>query len=345
LKIVFVHFGKQTPKHLNLNIERCINLFPDISIVLVTNRECAVPTIKGLGITFYDFGSEWQSLEQNLSHPKDFRENFWLVSVARFLALENYLANCSGEIIHVESDVILAPDFPFAKFSALDKTIAFPVVSQSQGIASTLYIRNHETAKLLSSFTLEMSCKDSKTTDMFILRKFYESHSNITQVIPTAPAGRTHYRDFTDEKLLSEMDAAVALLGGCFDGADIGYFLFGVDPRNDKGRKYIRRSLPKNYLVVPKVDIAFSKERNFLNIGAEEFMQHVPLYSLHIHSKNPALFHASRYSKAIQQGANTYRLPETYKFMPRIFAQTLGQAISRRFKNILRMKGAGKSAN
>jgi hypothetical protein len=41
----------------------------------------------------------------------------------------------------------------------MDKSIAYPVLSRSQGIASTLYIRDHATAKKLVTLTLEMSTK------------------------------------------------------------------------------------------------------------------------------------------------------------------------------------------
>jgi hypothetical protein len=162
---------------LALNIARCKTLFPNIPIVLIANRDCNLPRNIEVEVSIYDTGSEWLQLDNNLSHPKDFRENFWLTSLARFLAIEDYLANYPGEILHLESDVILSKDFPFNKFSNLDKPIAFPILSSSQGIASTLYIRNHETAGLLVSLTLEMASKDSKTTDMLVLRSFYNNYT------------------------------------------------------------------------------------------------------------------------------------------------------------------------
>ena len=86
---------------------------------MLTNPECILPKIEGLEIHRYAPSEEWQRLDHNLSHPKNFRENFWLTSLARFLALEDYLAQSNEEIIHLESDVILAKDFPFSKFSDL----------------------------------------------------------------------------------------------------------------------------------------------------------------------------------------------------------------------------------
>lgn len=334
LKIVFAHFGKRAPKHLILNIERCLTLFPYNPIILITNPACILPKMGGIEIHCYTPGEKWQQLDQNLSHPKNFRENFWLTSLARFLALEDYLARFTGEIIHVESDVILAKDFPFSKFSNLAKPLAFPVISKTQGIASVLYIRDHQSARSLVTLTMEMASRDSQTTDMLILRKFYELHPEITQLLPIGPVGSNSYQEFTDEKFLAEMNSAVSIFGGCFDGLDIGYFIYGVDPRNDKGKKHLRKSLPDNFLMIPKTQISFSKARNFLDIGSLGNECLIPLYSLHIHSKNPSLIRNSEPAKSLRRGASEYLSPQTYKFIPKIFIQATGNAIARRIKRI-----------
>ena len=332
---MFVHFGKGIPKHLRLNIERCLKLFPNVPVVLIINKKCRYPKIQGLEIFFYVPGLEWRRLDGNLSHPKDFRNNFWLTSLARFLALEKYLEVNSGDIVHVESDVILAPDFPFNNFMSLVKPIAFPILSSTQGIASILYIRDLQTAKTLVSLTMEMSSIDSKTTDMLILRKFYDSYPEITQVVPIGPADNDVYREDVDPRLFSEIGPAIQIFAGCFDGLDIGYFIYGVDPRNDRGRKRIRRSLPNNYLVVPKMKVRFSKARNFLDVGPSNSDGLIPLYSLHIHSKNPSLIRNSDPAKSLQRGASEYLFPQTFKFIPMVFIEVLLIALARRLNKVL----------
>lgn len=293
-----------------------------------------LPNIKGLDIHRYTPSAEWRQLDQNLSHPKHFRENFWLTSLARFLAIEDYLAQLAGEIIHLESDVILAKDFPFSKFSTLAKPIAFPILSETQGIASVLYIRDHQSARSLVDLSMEIASKDSQTTDMLILRRFYDLYPDITQPLPIGPAGSCAYQEFTDKNMLAEMNYAISLFDGCFDGLDIGYFVYGVDPRNDRGKKYLRKSLTNNFLVVPKTRILFSKTRNFLDLGSFSGQELISLYSLHIHSKNPSLIRNSEPAKALQRGVNEYLSPQTYKFIPRIFIQVFTNALTRRLKKI-----------
>jgi hypothetical protein len=177
---------------------------------------------------------------------------------------------------------------------------------------------------------MEMSTKDSQTTDMLILRSFYDLHPDIIQAIPIGPSDHGVYREGNDDQLFSDMKSAVSIFGGCFDGLDIGYFVYGVDPRNDKGRKHIRRSLPNNYLLVPSMKILYSQKRDFIDVGPDDFGRMIPLYSLHIHSKNSKLIRISRKSKELQRGADEYRLPEKYKFVPLIFIQTVRSAIGRR---------------
>lgn len=332
LKIVFVHFGKRLPKHLALNIARCKKFFPTIPTLLVTNRDCIFSQVDGLEVYFYEPSSEWRQLDLNLSHPKHFRENFWLTSVARFLALENYLGVYPGEILHLESDVILASDFPFAKFSELEKSIAFPIVSKSQGIASILYIRDHATARMLVNLTIEMSAEDSQTTDMLILRRFYETYSGLYQILPTGPRASSLRIDYADEQLWKQMSFALSLFDGYFDGIDIGYFLFGVDPRNDKGRKHLRKMIPTNYLSVSKLNFSYSRERNFLHVRAGESTRSFPLYSLHIHSKNAKLFSSKKDLKALQHGVNSYQSPEATELVVQVFIKMAWAAITRRLK-------------
>jgi hypothetical protein len=313
-----------------MNIERCKALFPNIPIILITNREFNLKKIKGIEIYIYNQSPEWRKLDTYLSHPKDFRENFWLASLARFLALEEYLAHHPGEILHLESDVILSKDFPFDKFSKLEKPIAYPLISSSLGVASTLYIRNHETAKLLVSLSMEMASNDSKTTDMLVLRSFYNSHPEKTQLLPIGPSGGNAYSTFGESTILAEIKSAILIFDGCFDGADIGYYLFGVDPRNARGKKYLRKPLENTFLIIREITIEYSDSRDFLNIRPNRFEPSIPVYSLHIHSKNCKLFQITNLNQLFKVAVRDYLLPESIEFVPRVFLSSIIKALLRR---------------
>ena len=333
MKIVFVHFGTRAPKHLILNILRCKKLFSHIPIVLITNRECALPNSIDLEIFFYAPSAEWHQLNRNLSHPKEFRENFWFTSLARFLALENYLTSNEGEIIHLESDVILSQDFPFKNFSSLKKPLAFLILSKNEGIASHLYIRNHESSKALANFSLKLSKEESRTTDMVMLKKFYDLNQNLVQALPTGPLPSHAYRESTSEIVIKDMRLGIDEFNGCFDGADIGIFLYGIDPRNERGKKVMRRSISSNFLNVREIKFKWSKARNFPNVISEFRGVEIPLYSIHVHSKKLALFRISKIHFGLKGGVDRFQLPESNVFVFSIFLQlavaTLWRSISR----------------
>ena len=335
MKIVFVHFGTRAPKHLIFNILRCRKLFPDTPIVLITNRECALPKSIDSEVYFYAPSAEWHQLNQNLSHPKDFRENFWFTSLARFLALENYLASNEGEIIHLESDVILSQDFPFNNFSSLEKPLAFLILSRNEGIASHLYIRNHESSERLVNFLLQLSKEDSRTTDMVMLKKFYDLNQNLVQALPTGPLFSNTYQEFTSEKLMQDMGIGIDEFNGYFDGADIGIFLYGIDPRNERGKKVMRRTIAGNFLNVREIKFKWSESRNFPNVISEFHGLELPLYSIHIHSKNLVLFRTPRIHFALKKGVDKFQFPESKVFVFSIFLQLVVASLGRRLNRAL----------
>ena len=330
MKIVFVHFGKRLPQHLLLNISRCLNLFPSNQIVLITNQDCKVKDFENLEIYRYTKSDDWYELDKGLSHPKDFRENFWFTSIARFLAIKSYMEKYPEALIHVESDVILARDFPFASFSSFDCDLAFPIVSLTQGIASTLYVRSYMAAQKLASFSLEQVKSDPSTTDMIILRKFFEAFPNLVRILPIGPIKLNCYRSFLDDDLLCQMGSSFELLGGIIDGADIGYHTYGVDPRNSRGIKILRKGIETNYLDVSKTKLMYSESRNFLNFWDSNLKYSIPIFSLHIHSKDLKLFPVSKSSKYLKYGVKRYLEKESFEFVPRIFLMTLVAALKRR---------------
>jgi len=332
MKIVFVHFGKRTPKHLELNIERCLSLFPEIPVILITDKACKVPSIIGLETSYYTPDAKWHEIDKALSHPKDFRENFWLTSLARFLAIENYLMVNPNEILHVESDVILAKDFPFDRFTTLTKPLAFPVLSPTQGIASILYFRNYESAHALVKISLEMVSADSQTTDMLILRRFYDLNPGLIQALPIGPDELDIYRRTMSSELMKDMKNGSDQLGGVFDGLDFGYFIFGVDPRNQRGRRVVRKAIQTNFLQVEKTVLKFSKSRDFLSITSQNDGAELPIYSLHIHSKNPRIFNLRKSANNLRRGAEAYQQPPSSNLVAKVFLSSVLASIIRRMK-------------
>ena len=167
---------------------------------------------------------------------------------------------------------------------------------------------------------------------MTILRNFYDECPERVQVLPIGPLDRNCYRTFLDDSLFLQMGMSSQLLGGIFDGADIGYYVYGIDPRNAKGIKILRKSIETNFLNVPKIDLRYSKTRNFLDAWDSNLNTLVPIFSLHLHSKNPKLFSPSKSLKFLKSGLLAYLEPESWNFVPNIFLRALFIALSRRIK-------------
>jgi len=332
MQIVFVHLQTPLPRHLTLNLERTARLFPKHTVWLITDQ--VSKRLKNSPYSIYEpvKGTSWAAIESTLSHPKDFRGNFWFTSLARFLALGEFSEEHEGEILHVESDVVLSKDFPFEIFSSLSKSIYFPVVSEHQAIASTLYFRNSAGATALARFSVESALKLNATTDMLVLHGLLEERSDLCGVLPSGPPVRQVFSSNLSDNLFQEMAEGYPKFGGVFDGWEYGAFLFGHDPRNGRGWSPIRTDYPEYYIHVDQTRYVFDQVREFPNLVLEPEGLVFPLYSMHIHAKILGVFHFRNSSRTIRKYVSKSHLPSRRIFSPIIFLKAIPPALERRSK-------------
>ena len=128
MEIVLVHVGSKLPKYLLLNLKRTCELFPQFTVVLITDtqEELAIGKSNFRKSPFTMTG-DYEILNKNLNHPKEFRNNFWFTSLARIYALCDYVASNNVEILHIESDVLIARE------ASYDSTIGFYKLERSDG--------------------------------------------------------------------------------------------------------------------------------------------------------------------------------------------------------------------
>lgn len=333
MQIVFAHFYSRLPKHLVLNLERTISLFPEHEICLITDQDSNQIQIRGLEISTYNPSTSWRRIETNLNHPADFRNNFWFISLARFIAIAEASKGSLKPMLHVESDVLLASDFPFELFLSLKKDFAFPIVSQDLAIASCLYIKNGSAAEELARFTIDSVISNNSTTDMHILRNFINQYPEKVQVMPSAPYQPKAFQNASKE-FLSQTKSAISHFEGIFDGFDIGRFLFGDDPRNDRGFSVLRRNDSRTYLDVSKVDLLVTEERDFPSVRNSLDFSVLPIYSLHIHSKKLDIFRENDSKKSIKKAILKSKNRSKRVFSFSIFLKSLILAVRRRIRNV-----------
>ena len=331
--IVFAHFYSRIPKHLVLNLKRTVSLFPEHEICLITDQNCNNFQVLGLEIIKYNPSDSWHDIERVLSHPVDFRNNFWFVSIARFIAIAEVYKTTSESILHVESDVLLAPDFPFQSLSTLEKDFAFPVVSNDLAIASCLYIKNGLAAQKLASFTIKSVVSNTSTTDMHVLKDFLEKYSNKVQIMPSGPY-QSNVFETASKEFLKQTKSSISHFYGIFDGFDIGRFLFGDDPRNDRGFSVLRRNDSRTYLDTSKLDLFMTNDRDFPSVKNVEDATVLPIYSLHIHSKKLNIFRDKHTNRLIKKAVLNSKNRSRTIFSFSVFFKSLIAALSRRIKYV-----------
>jgi len=334
MNLVFAHFGSPLPKHLILNLKRCVMLFPSNQVYLVTDLNPNKNRINKVIIYSFQHTPEWKTLDNTLKHAKAFRNNFWFTSTARFLALADFSNFTKDEFLHIESDVILSEDFPFMKLSKSNHNFLFPVVSDSNAIASCLYIKDSISANYLANFTLIESQKNNLTTDMYILSELSKKVDIKFSPLPTAPS--IYYLNTKlNDRFLKMSDVALTDFGGVFDGFDIGRYLFGDDPRNRRGFSVLRDNDSLTYLDIRNLDLVTKSERDFPYIWNQALDSYTPIYSLHIHSKNLKLFKINKSKKTIYKYVSKSKERPKQVFIFKVFLKSAIKAFQTRTNNLI----------
>jgi hypothetical protein len=333
MNIVFAHFKTKFPKHLLLNIQRTIVLFPEHQVFLITDQGTDNLTIEGLLTFRFTENSEWLEIERSLDHPKFFRGNFWFTSLARFIAISAFAAAHKGPLLHIESDVIISSDFPFDTLSRIESSFAYPVVSENQAIASCLFIKDEFAATDLASFSLESVRLNKSTTDMYVLLDFLSRYPEKVLMLPSSPPQQDALTE-ANQEFIERVVEGIAIFGGVFDGFDIGRYLFGDDPRNDRGFSILRRKDPRTYLDVRKLKFSTMQERDFPYIYRSDNSTFLPVFSLHIHSKNLRLFRPKQQRREISRSIMNSQRESKKIFNFSIFLNSTYLALCRRIKKV-----------
>ena len=325
--IVFVHLNSPVPLYLRLNIISTIKKFPDAKVVLIQNDKKRNKIHANLWNFEYQPGEISLSIEDSLKHPKDFRNNFWFSAIQRFDALRVYIEQSNEMILHLESDVIISKDFPLEKFTIGEKKIAYPMVADNRGVASSVFIRDLYTAEKLIRFTEETTSVNSNTTDMEILAEFSEKNPDVTFLLAFGPASVSAY----DESFaLERVQPAFELFSGIFDGNDIGVYLFGTDPRNARGISFLGTSIPGNYARVNQWKFKFDNSRQFINL---EFGDKVlSIYSVHATSKQLTLFYHHTQNYVIRKYLRKIYQKRGRKYFPLITSRMVLRKILKLLK-------------
>jgi hypothetical protein len=187
--------------------------------------------------------------------------------------------------MHVESDVILMPNFPFATFR-LEKKISWCEYGDSLDVASILFIPTPDQARWLKEQILAELQKDPSATDMVILNRIRTKNPDTVRVLQGSPSQHEAHCERINPSQRSNA------LTGVFDGITLGMWLTGQDPKNNLGRYQIRDNSPfltgATHINPSIIQFAYTNESNLI-LKQDCCGAISQLWSLHVHSKNTRL--------------------------------------------------------
>ena len=313
---VYVHLGPDIPQHLLLNIERHSELFPNQKIVLVSNQNWENLIPEGVETFLVPKKDENSLLFDEMSKHLDFsfRNGFWQFTFQRLFVLERlHRKYPQRSLLHIESDVILMPNFPWQKFENL-RHLAWLPVNMESDIAALVFSPNIALTQILVEELKVFASQNPSTNDMLALRHFALSNPNLHKYLPSIT--KSTLRGIHAKHLPESLSEKY--FGGVFDPLAFGMWNFGHDPKNFFGirRRYF---LDESHYIDPsRVKLSYMNDGLIDSDG-------IPMFNLHLHSKDLSLFRISWRSSLVGGLSSAATLRKKFNFNLSIFLTLLKQ--------------------
>ena len=232
INLLYIHIGKNLPEYIYDSIYQSLLVSPDTKIYVILddtlimdvknkikqfdttlyNKNNKLPKIEYIPISILNISKDYIDYIDNLpDSTKAFRDAFWVSTTARFFYIEAFMKLfCLEHVIHIENDIMLYENLDSLP---LDYTKLYMVRdcegTEPRVIPSIVYIPNHLVLNKLTTFMLSILLNSNRVVnDMELLGRYSDDD---VMYFPF---------DFNTE------------LPFIMDGAAIGQFLGGIDPRN-----------------------------------------------------------------------------------------------------------------
>ena len=197
---------------------------------------------------------------------RNFRGGFWHHCSKRFFLIYEYMKKYDiANVLHLENDVLLYNnlDYPF------ENRVYLTMDAMNRCIPGILYIPNHTLLKpLIKNYNFNKN-------DMINLANFYQNNRDTVKTFPI----------IDDSISMCIYNENFRKFNSIFDGAAIGQYLGGVDPRNIPGdtRGFVNETCVVKY---NKYKFKWIKKGRQKCPYIEVNGRLIPINNLHIHSKN-----------------------------------------------------------
>lgn len=294
MPIVLVYLGGRLPIYALLNLRYLCRTFPLHEVWLVSDNPAALRMAAAVGARTFacgDVNTAWSHVRARMPFRADFRKGFWFLTLARFFALAEFARdNAAGPFLHVEADVWLSPQFPFAELESLPADLAYPMEDANAGVASTLFVRSAADMTSLVDLVEEWIAQGESFTDMGFLGMVALRSARRVAVLPSAPPHTPVFRESTPDDVRARLAGRAPT--GVFDGMAWGMDLLGEDPRNHWGTLHLFRAHQASALDTSKAVLDTDVDGLPLVRGADGTPRAV--HSLHVHSKDLCFFLAPK---------------------------------------------------
>lgn len=290
MRLVYIHLGEIEPSLLWLNIERSKELFPLIEHEVILSSDKWIRKAQRLGIKSYKYRPqpEVEAMLDLLNKNQKFRQGFWRFSLERLFALTQVmLLTGNKSILHIESDMLLLPNFPWNEFTKIENPAWFNF-NETHDVASILYLPNSSSAKWLEERMFEEISNNNSLSDMTVLSEISRKNPDKVDILPTSPHEKSVIlrSDSLTPDAKNRISRLTNQFNGYFDSAPIGMWVIGQDPHNHHGLIKLHVNLPESFIQPQFLQLSVSKE----NLFSFDYGINFPIYSLHVHSKNKKLF-------------------------------------------------------
>lgn len=289
IELVLVHLGTTRAKYLIENLRLIQEHFPTIRINLVLSDNSILSKFVPVNVNkiVYRSNEKMDEIFTQRAHESRFRNGYWRFTIERLLAIEStHAQNQTVKLLHIESDVFLMPNFPFASFQNVNNVSWMPY-NESCDVASIVFFPNFKKTKLFSRDMIALIQKNPNISDMQALR---ELRIKFPQRYKTLPTSKTGFENLSGSKSHAISKNRNDFFG-IFDSASIGMWLTGIDPKNNYG---FTKYFDMNALEAYKTDLnpnAYSLELSDKNrlyyINGKRKLE---VFNLHVHSKSKDIF-------------------------------------------------------
>lgn len=334
MKIAYVYLGEsEIPRYVLENLTNTQKKFAQEELVFISDNPKSILIVENLGIEAWRCSNQATLNSEalnSMSHPMEFRSGFWFNTLARFFALEEFMESSGeNELLQIEADVWLSPNFPFSKFENFTIELAYPMESVARGAASVLYIGSIQAIKDFNNYCKLELRSSPDATDMTLLGSYCENHPDRVFVLPSGK-NSTYFKDFTPDYISTEGSSHASYFGGVFDPLTYGMHLFGVDAKNHRGILKLFGDVPIHVIGIHTLEFNLIDHELYVSKGSEV----TPIFNLHIHSKNLKVFRNNCSEGEIKKLIKMRKPVEVNRIVWRVFWSAILMRVKKSFKRL-----------